>query len=393
MNQKLKQPRDLLPEVKAMIEPLKIGFIGGGLNSAVGYTHFASSHLDGLFRLEAGCFSRDHEINQATGRRYEVAPARTYTTWRELLAAEADRLDAVVVLTPTPSHAEIVAELLAADVSVICEKALTTSAAECAAIQQLVEAKGGFLAVTYNYSGYPMFRELVARCRAGELGRLQQLQVEMPQEGFLRRQDETLENKPQTWRCVDYNVATLSLDLGVHLHHLVDVVSGGLKPLRVAAVQNHFGLVADVVDNVNALAVYQQEMLVNAWYGKTALGYRNGLRLRVYGSQGSAEWLQSQPESLTMAGADGTIRILDAGSPGLMEASQTRYQRFKPGHPSGFIEAFANLYADIAAALWQRRGLGHGASGPVRGAGHALDGLQMLEALHQAANTGNWTDL
>jgi predicted dehydrogenase len=113
----------------------------------------------------------------------------------------------------------------------------------------------------------------------------------------------------------------------------------------------------------------------------------------VYGSKGSAEWLQSQPESLTLAGADGTIRILDPGSPSLMEASLPRYQRFKPGHPSGFIEAFANLYADIAAALWQRRGLGDGASGPVRGAEHALDGLRMLEALHQAATTGSWTDL
>jgi hypothetical protein len=76
-----------------------------------------------------------------------------------------------------------------------------------------------------------------------------------------------------------------------------------------------------------------------------------------------------------------------------MEANKARYQRFKPGHPSGFIEAFANLYADIAAALWQRRGLGAAFSGPVRGAGHALDGMRMLEALHQAAITGNWTYL
>jgi predicted dehydrogenase len=376
-----------------MSKPLKIGFIGGGLNSAVGYTHYASSNLDGLFRLEAGCFSRDQEINKATGRRYAVEHTRTYTNWRELLAKETARLDAIAVLTPTPSHVEIVAELLAAGYPVICEKALATSAAECAAIQKQVEARNGFLAVTYNYSGYAMFRELVARCQAGELGRLQQMQVEMPQEGFLRRKDDSQVTKPQSWRCVDYRVATVSLDLGVHLHHLVDVVSGGLKPLRVAAVQNHFGLVADVVDNVNALAVYQQGMLVNAWYGKTALGCRNGLRLRVFGSKGSAEWLQSQPESLTLAGCDGSIRMLDPGSPDLLEASQSRYQRFKPGHPSGFIEAFANLYADIAAALWQRRGLGDGASGPVRGAEHALDGLRMLEALHEAATTGSWTDL
>ncbi len=378
---------------KSMTQPLKIGFIGGGLNSAVGYTHYTSSHLDGLFRLEAGCFSRDQEINLATAARYGVAPARTYASWRDLVTVESGGLDAVVVLTPTPTHAEIVAELLAAGLAVICEKALATSGAECESIQRSMEATRGFLAVTYNYSGYPMFRELVARCRSGELGHLQQLQVEMPQEGFLRRQADSQLPKPQSWRCVDYGVATLSLDLGVHLHHLVDIVTGGLKPLRVAAVQNHFGLVEGVIDNLNALVVYEQDLVVNVWYGKTAIGSRNGLRLRVYGSEGSADWLQSQPEGLILAQANGAISTLDPGSPGLLVANQQRYQRFKPGHPSGFIEAFANLYTDIAAALWQRKGIGPGPSGLVRGAEHALEGLRLLEALHQAAGTGSWACL
>lgn len=373
-----------------MATPLKIGFIGGGLNSAVGYTHYASSHLDGLFRLEAGCFSRDGKINRATADRYEVDPTRTYAGWPELVAEEADRLDAVVVLTPTPTHAEIVKALLESGLAVICEKSLATTANECEDIQQSVEKRNGFLAVTYNYSGYPMFRELLACCSAGELGRLQQIQLEMPQEGFLRHQANSHGPSPQPWRCVDYGVPTVSLDLGVHLHHLVDVVSGGLKPLRVTALQNHFGLVADVVDTVNALAVYEQELVVNAWYGKAALGMRNGLRLRVYGTEGSGEWLQCEPERLTLTRADGAISVLDPGSPSLLEASQPRYQRFKPGHPSGFIEAFANLYADMAAALWQRKGLGNGPLGPVRGADHALEGLKLLEALHHAAASGCW---
>jgi predicted dehydrogenase len=373
-----------------IMTPLKIGFIGGGLNSAVGYTHYTSSHLDGLFRLVAGCFSRDPEINVATAGRYSVDPSRTYATWKQLVETEKDRLDAVVVLTPTPSHAEIVAALLEAKLPVICEKALAISVAECTAIAHNVEEHKGFLAVTYNYSGYPMFRELVARCRAGELGRLHQIQVEMPQEGFLRRQAGTQAPRPQAWRCVDYEIPTVSLDLGVHLHHLVDVVCGGLKPIRVAAAQSHTGLVAGVVDNVNALSLYQEDLLVNAWYGKTALGVRNGLRLRVYGSEGSGEWLQCEPERLTLAHADGSNIVLDPGSPGLLEANQPRYQRFKPGHPGGFIEAFANLYADIAAALQLRKGIGKGPSGPVLGPSHALEGLQWLQALHQAADACSW---
>jgi predicted dehydrogenase len=373
-----------------MTQPLRIGFIGGGLNSAVGYTHYASSHLDGLFRLEAGCFSRDWEINMATAARYEVKPERTYACWRQLISMEAERLDAVVILTPTPTHAEIVKRALAVGVAVICEKALATSVAECIDIHQTVLNYSGFLAITYNYSGYPMFRELAARVRTGEMGRLQQIQIEMPQEGFLRRSPLGEKPAPQEWRCHDYEVPTVSLDLGVHIHHLVSVVSGGLRHHRIAAVQNHFGLVDDVIDNVNALIVYEQSLVVNAWYGKTALGTRNGLLVRVYGSKGSGEWMQCQPEQLTLGSSDGSIRVVDPGSPGLLEASKPRYQRFKPGHPSGFIEAFANLYADIAAALWHRRGMGVGPSGPVRGSDHALEGLTLLEELHQAASTTSW---
>ena len=348
-----------------MTIPIKIGFIGGGLDSAIGYTHYSASHLDGHFQLEAGCFSRNSDLNYATGNRYSVDHSRTYATWQELVERERERLDAVVVLTPTPSHAEIVKALLKAGLPVICEKALATSSIECAEIDRYVEKQQGFLAMTYNYSGYPMFRELAALCRSGKLGRLHQIQIEMPQESFIRREDEQWP-KPQKWRCIDYKVPTISLDLGVHLHHLVDIISGGLMPIRVAATQGHAGYVTNVVDNINALSLHQESLVVNAWYGKTSLGLRNGLKLRVFGSEGSGEWLQNEPEKLVVANSNGAISVLDPGSPKLLEANKDRYQRFKPGHPCGFIEAFENLYSDIASALLIRKGIGEGPTGPVR---------------------------
>ena len=372
---------------------LKLGFVGGGLNSAVGYTHFASSHLDGLFRLEAGCFSRHYDINSASAARYEVEANRTYTSWKDLIAAEQGRLDAVVVLTPTPTHSEIVSELINADFAVISEKALATSVKECLSIRHTLERKEGFLAVTYNYSGYPMFRELVARCMAGHLGNLHQINVEMPQEGFLRRLGDSQGPSPQAWRRIDYGIPTVSLDLGVHLHHLVDVVSGGLKPLRVSAVQSHSGLVSDVLDNVNALVEYENGLLVNFWYGKTALGIRNGLRLRVYGSEGSGEWLQSEPERLTIGKSDGSIQALDPGSPGLLEASQLRYQRFKPGHPGGFIEAFANLYCDVFYSITNNNTGSSGSKLYVKGVDHSLSGLGLFEEIHNSAATKSWREV
>ena len=106
------------------LTPLRLGFIGGALNSAVGYTHFNSSRLDGHFRVDSGCFSRHPEQNQETARIYGVVPERNYGTWQELLSREKGNIDAIVVLTPTPDHSEIVIAALHAGYPVICEKAL-----------------------------------------------------------------------------------------------------------------------------------------------------------------------------------------------------------------------------------------------------------------------------
>jgi len=369
-------------------EPLKVAFIGGALNSAVGYTHFNASRLDGHFKVEAGCFSRHPEQNESSARTYGVQPERSYVDWQSLLKGEKGAIDAVVILTPTPSHAEIVIAAIEAGYPVICEKALGTSSAECNQIAEAVKAHKGYLAVTYNYSGYPMVRELKRIISEGRFGRLQQVQIEMPQEGFLR-----VNANPQAWRRKDYAVPTVSLDLGVHVHHLVDFLSGGLKPLSLVGEQASYGQLPGIIDNVYCIARYEQDMRVQAWWGKTALGHRNGLRVRVYGEKASAEWYQMDPEMLRWADNDGHHYLLDRGSGEAKTAQEPRYNRFKAGHPSGFIEAFANLYADFAEEI---RGdtQGNKAQNPyVYGAEHSVDGMRMMEAIGASANTQSWISL
>jgi len=39
--------------------PLRLGFIGGGINSAVGRAHYAACRMDGKFEVVVGRFSRD----------------------------------------------------------------------------------------------------------------------------------------------------------------------------------------------------------------------------------------------------------------------------------------------------------------------------------------------
>lgn len=367
------------------LPPLRLGFIGGALNSAVGYTHYNSSRLDGHFRVDSGCFSRRVEVNEETARTYGIPTGRTHATWHALLESEKQSLDAVLVLTPTPDHLDSVITALDAGYPVICEKALAVSSEACRRIDEAVERNRGFLAVTYNYSGYPMVRELRRMIADGQLGRLQQIHIEIPQEGFLRQAA-----APQAWRLKDHAVPTVSLDLGVHAHHLVHFLTGGKTPLEVMGDQATYGQFGDIVDNVYCLAHYKDDLRVQSWFGKTALGNRNGLRIRAYGSLASAEWFQMQPEDLLFSQADGRRLLIDRGSGDADLVRQLRYNRFKSGHPSGFIEAFANLYADIADQLRQHQSGSVTPNVFVYGAQESEEGLRFLEAISRSVQTRKW---
>ena len=367
--------------------PLNLGFVGGAPDSAVGYAHYCASRMDNLWSLKAGAFSTHAEANKKAGETYGVAEDRTYGSLGEMLEKEGDALDAVVILTPTPLHHEMILQCLNAGMRVICEKAMALTSGEAEELRQACEASQGYLAVIYNYSGYPMVRELRRMIDQGELGEILHFQAEMPQEGYLRTDADGNKPCPQQWRLKDGPMPILHLDLAVHLHELIHYLTG-LTPLEVVADQASRGWF-DVVDNVNCLCRYTEKVQGQMWFSKCALGHRNGLRLRLYGSKASAEWFQANPEELEVAYADGRRVKLDRAS-SVSVASEQRYTRFKAGHPAGFIEAFANLYRDLADSVHDHKQGGSGASREVFGADLSIEGLKFLEALVRSSKSSNW---
>lgn len=180
------------------VQSFSLGFVGGAPNSAAGYAHYAATRLDGIWDLQAGVFSRNADINEEAAKIYGVDKERTYACLDDLLVQESDTLDAVALLTPTPLHYEMVTQCIKAGVPVICEKALALTSTEAEELQKLCDVHNGFLAVIYNYSGYPMVRELRQMIDSGELGQILHFQAEMPQEGFMRTDDKG--NKPHPRR-------------------------------------------------------------------------------------------------------------------------------------------------------------------------------------------------
>ncbi|MEQ3529343.1 Gfo/Idh/MocA family oxidoreductase [Pseudoalteromonas sp. XMcav11-Q] len=234
-----------------------------------------------------------------------------------------------------------------------------------------------------------MVRELKHIISNGALGEIQKIHLEMPQEGFKRPPDIAGKpSQPQSWRLKDYDVPTICLDLGVHLHHLSSYLLEVEPEATCAQFANHSEF-KGLVDDVNMLLKYPNGIVGSMWMSKTAIGHRNGLSVRVYGTKGSARWFQLNPDELELNYNDGRREVLDRAGQ-CQYANQFRYNRMKPGHPTGFVEAFANLYSDIAGALQLHLSKQPSRSEYVFGFEQAKQGLALFEAAKRSAESGTW---
>jgi len=369
------------------VKVLNLGFIGGGINSAIGTTHKIASQMDNKFTLASGAFSRDEEVSRSTATKWMIPTY--YTDYMDFLTREKDYLDAVVILTPTDTHTQVILDVLEFDIPVICEKTLTNSLEDALAIKEKLEKRKGFLLTTYNYTGYPMIRELENMIAKGRLGNIIQVNIQMPQESFIRLDKDEKVSTPQAWRLKDANVSTLSLDLGTHLSNMVSFLIKE-RPQEVIAMQNSFGH-HDVVDNLICMVKYTNNVDCQMWYSKSALGHKNGLKVEVYGTERSVCWYQMDPEFLECNDNVGRNTLLDRSSKNIEIANQDRYNRFKSGHPAGFIEAFANHYDDIYEALTSYK------NGDVKYANQynfdinaSIIELSLMEAIEQSIVNKKW---
>lgn len=363
--------------------PLKLGFIGGSLSSTIGQTHYTASHLDGRWNLVSGFFSRNKLININTAKNWNISPNRTYDSLDKFLSKECNKLDAIAVLTPTPNHYETILKVIKKNIPIICEKPLVSSLEQAKSLQKLVKKSGNFLTLTYNYTGYPMVRELRQRIAKGELGRIQQIHFEMPQAVFTQ-----IGFRPQKWRLADEKIPTICLDLGVHLHNLAHFL---IKKEAKKVISNFFNNSKHkkLIDNVLMWLEYDNGIKGSFWMSKTAIGNRNGLKLRIFGDKGSAEWLQNYPEELILSYKNGVRQIIDRGNKCLI-SNKKRYNRYKAGHPAGFIEAFANLYYDIADSVINFNNGIKKKNEYIFNLEHSLRGLELFSSACKSNKSRTW---
>jgi predicted dehydrogenase len=327
--------------------------VGGGPGAGIAETHRAAMRLDDRYELVAGVFSRDREKSLAAARQFRIQPERVYSDYTTMAAAEAkrkNRIDAVVIVTPTASHYEIAKVFLEAGINVICDKPLCLSLAEARELKSLADRRQVIFCLTHNYSGYAMVRHAAWMVRNDRLGQIRVVQAEHAS-GWAVKLLEKEDHKQAAWR-TDPDLlgdASVLYDLGTHAHQLARFITG-LEVTEVAAELSQIVEGRSIKDNANLLLRFSNGARGTLWASMAAVGNEHGLRIRVYGDRGSLAWHHEDPHHLHYCPIDGAPQVLAQGA-GWLSPDAQRWTRVGLGHPEGFFEAFANLYTEVADAL------------------------------------------
>lgn len=340
---------------------LKMGMVGGGPGAFIGDAHRRAALLAGGVELAAGAFSSSLRRSRAKGRELGLDPARTHGSLAALMAGEralpaGERVDFVSIVTPNHLHFPMARALLAAGVHVVCEKPMTFDAAEARRLRKLVAQSGRVFALTHNYTGYPLVKLARDLVRDGALGRVRKVVAEYAQ-GWLATPLERTGMRQARWRTDPRRAGAAGCfgDVGTHAAHLAEYVTGQ-RITAVAADLTAFVPRRRLDDDASVLVRFDGGARGALLASQIAVGEANGLSLRVYGDRRGLRWRQETPDTLELTALDGPQETWTRGQAGVAARSPAaaRATRLPAGHPEGFLEAFANVYANACDTIRAR---------------------------------------
>jgi len=376
---------------------IRMGMIGGGRGALIGAVHRTAADITGDIDLIAGAFSSDADASRAFGVELGLATNRSYGTFAEMFEQEArlpqdERIQCVSIVTPNDSHADISCAALAAGFHVICDKPLAGHLEDAIRIEDAVNESGLLFGLTHTYTGYPLVIEARERIAAGEIGEVRRVAVSYLQD-WLSRAEDTKASKQAIWRSDPARSGESGAfsDIGTHASNLVEFTTG-LSITEVAA-ELRTVVPGRTIDDDGAAMFH----LANGASGllsasQVCSGALNALRIEIYGDTGSIFWAQEAPNAMTIKHRGQPDQILRPGTnAAYLSEPAIAACRTPGGHPKGYLEAFANLYAGFARAV--RDYPAHGDTG----CASVEDGVAAMRfiraALISSGNQSAWTRL
>jgi len=338
---------------------LKLGIIGGGPNSWIGHVHRISSRFDDKYEIVAGVFSRNSKQSTSFGKSIGVSEDRCYSNYLTMANKESlrkDKIDVVSIMTPPGSHQIIAEKFIDKNIHIISDKPFAADLKQAKSLfNKIKKNKKIKYALTHNYSAYPMVREAKVLIEKGKIGKVEDINFEYVQDWS---EGKTINKKNSRkmfrWKLDKkiVGVSTVLNELGSHACHLAGYMSG-LKTKKVFADITQVSKTVKMDNNAKVLIEFDNGAKGMFWTSCTARGGVYGLRIRIFGSKGSLEWVQNDPTYLKFNPSKGAVRILERG---FHDASfSKKFSRIKFGHPEGYLDAFSNIYREFAESLKSKK--------------------------------------
>jgi predicted dehydrogenase len=368
-----------------MNKRVRYAMVGGGEGAFIGAVHRMAARLTGEIDLVAGAFSRRTENNFITGNKEALDSSRIYANYVEMFQKESQRAISerphfIAIVTPNDSHAPIAIAAMEAGFDVLCDKPMADTLAAAQTMVRAALRTGRRLGITHTYAGYPMVKQARALLQQDGAGAVRRVQVGYTQD-WLSRVEDMHANVQAAWRTDPARSGEGGAmgDIGTHAFHLAEYVTG----LRVET------LCADIRATLAGRSLDDDGSCMLRFVGgargtltasQICTGDANALTLSVYCDEIALHWAQESPNRLRVNRRDQPEEIWSPGSNrSYLAAEALAVTRVPAGHPEGYIEAFANIYAAFAADI---AGNSHSHAG--HGYASADDALACMQFVHAA---------
>src|SRR5580698_234390 len=211
---------------------IRWGLVGGGPDSLIGIVHRIAALMGEDCQLVGGVFNAELAVSRKFAADLELDGNRAYADLDGLVEGEGrlpagERMSLVTVATPNYLHFEMAMKLVLAGFNVICEKPVTTTAAEAEELAAAVKRNGSVFAVAHAYTGYPMVRQMRAMIARGVIGNIQKVHAQYYQ-GWINPIIHDRSKWSSVWR-LNPKLGGQSCcigDIGVHAFNMIEYTTG-----------------------------------------------------------------------------------------------------------------------------------------------------------------------
>src|SRR4029077_5653105 len=249
---------------------MRIGLLGAGRIGRI--------HCGNIVGHPRAALAAVADADAAVAQQFAVAHGTTVSSVDAIIAAK--DIDAVVICTPTDTHADLIERGVRAGKAVFCEKPVDLGAARIRACLDVVRAANGKLMVGFNRRFDPSFGALRRRVAAGEIGNVELVTIlsrdpSPPHPGFVERSGGLFRDM----MIHDLDMARLLLgEEPTEVHavgsSIVDPAIGAAGDVDTAAVmlKTLSGKIAQISNSRRATYGYDQRIEVHGSLGLLAAG-------------------------------------------------------------------------------------------------------------------------